>query len=49
MAVVQNTEDRDKFQNDINFLNKCCNKWLMKLNFDKCISVKTVISTRTIR
>jgi hypothetical protein len=30
MAVVNNTEDRDNFQNDINSLNEWCNKWLTK-------------------
>ncbi len=36
MAVVNNTEDRDNFQNDINSLNEWCKKWLIKLNLDKC-------------
>ncbi len=36
MAVVNNTEDRDNFQNDINSLNEWCNEWLIKLNLDKC-------------
>ena len=36
MAVVNNTEDRENFQNDINSLNEWCNKWLIKLNLDKC-------------
>ena len=34
---MYNTDDRDKFQNDINGLNEWCNKWLIKLNLDKCI------------
>jgi ribonuclease P/MRP protein subunit RPP40 len=36
MAVVKNTEDRDNFQHDLNSLNEWCNKWLIKLNLDKC-------------